>query len=73
MRGLYQVATMNEGQVVALTTALAEKKERLEAATSAGISTVILKRQIAQIESDLVTAKRRAAEEFHAVPGRTYA
>jgi predicted nucleic acid-binding Zn-ribbon protein len=70
MRGPYHVATKTEGQVVALTAALAEKKERLDAATSAGINTTPLKRQIAQIESDLATARRRSFTPCRA--GRTH-
>jgi hypothetical protein len=65
-----EVATKTEGLVVALTAALADKKERLDGATLAGVNTAPLKRQIAQFEIDLATAKRRAAEEFHAVPSR---
>ncbi|TAM06377.1 MAG: hypothetical protein EPN70_05905 [Paraburkholderia sp.] len=67
------MATNTEGKVVALTAALAEKNERLAEATSAGVNTAPLKRQIAQIEIDLANAKRMAVQEFHAVPGRTYA
>ncbi len=59
MRGLY-VATKTEGQVVALTAALADKRERLDAATSAGINAAPLKRQIAQIVVDLAIGKAAA-------------
>ncbi|MFP3604693.1 hypothetical protein [Paraburkholderia sp. SIMBA_053] len=54
-------------------TALADKRERLDAATSAGINTAPLKRQIAQIESDLAAAKKRVIEAFHRVPTNPYA
>lgn len=63
------MATQNEGLVVALTAALADKKDRLDAATSAGINMAPLKRQIAMIEADLAMAKRQAAVELHALPG----
>lgn len=62
------MATVAEGLVEALTGALAEKKARIETATSAGCDTSGLKRQVAQIESDLAAAKRRVIEEFHQVP-----
>lgn len=65
--------TQTEGLAVALTAALIEKKERLDAATLAGVNTAPLKRQIAQIESDLATAKKRVIEEFHAIPTNPYA
>jgi hypothetical protein len=67
------MARVAEGTVEALTGALAEKKARIETATSAGINTSILKHQVAQIESDLAAAKRRVIEEFHAVPSNPYA
>ncbi|CAE6694411.1 hypothetical protein R69619_00407 [Paraburkholderia nemoris] len=63
------MATMAEANVVALTAALAEKNARVETARSAGRDTSGLKRQVAQIESELATAKRRASEELHALPG----
>jgi len=62
------MATKTEGLVVALTAALVDEKARLDTATSAGINTSRLKRKIAQIESDRVTAKQRQMDEFHAVP-----
>ncbi|WP_211606141.1 hypothetical protein [Paraburkholderia nemoris] len=58
---------------MALTAELAAKKEHLETATSAGVNTAPLKRQIAQIDSDLAVAKRQQMEEFHAVPSNPYA
>ncbi|REG61535.1 hypothetical protein B0G80_4388 [Paraburkholderia sp. BL6669N2] len=66
------MATACEGLVVGLTAELADKQARLEAATQAGINTAPLKRQIAQIESDLTVAKKRVIEAFHAVPSNPY-
>lgn len=63
------MATVAEGLVEALTVALAEKKARIETATLAGIDTSGMKRQVAQIESDLASATRRVAAELYALPG----
>lgn len=63
------MATVAEANVVALTAALVERNGRLEEVRSAGGNTAILKRQIAQLESDLATAQRRAVEELHSLPG----
>ncbi|WP_433704424.1 hypothetical protein [Paraburkholderia sacchari] len=67
------MATATEGLVVALTGELANVKGRIEAATSAGISTAGLKLQLERVESELADAKKRAIEEFHAIPSNPYA
>jgi len=67
------MATKTEGLVVSLTAALADENARLVTATSAGVNTAPLKRKVAQIESDLATAKRRAMEEFNSVPSNPVA
>ena len=66
------MATATEGLVVALTGELANVKDRIEAATSAGINTAILKRLLVRVESDLAAAKKRVIEEFHRVPANPY-
>jgi hypothetical protein len=64
------MATVAEGLVEALSGELANVKARVEAATSAGINTAILKRKLVRIESELAAATKRATEEFHAGPSR---
>lgn len=64
------MATVAEGLVEALSGELANGKARVEAATSVGINTAILKRKLVRIESELAAATKRATEEFHAVPSR---
>ena len=67
------MTTVAEGLVAALTGELADVKARIEAASSAGINTAILKRRLVRVESDLVAAKKRGIEEFHAIPSDPYA
>jgi hypothetical protein len=55
----------SEGLVEALT----GEREDVEAATSAGNGTALLKRRLVRVTADLAAAKARVATELHAVPG----
>ena len=62
-----------EGQEMArsegLVEALTGEREDVEAATSAGNGTALLKRRLVRVKADLAAAKARVATELHAVPG----
>ncbi|SEI80678.1 hypothetical protein [Paraburkholderia diazotrophica] len=57
-----------EAQVAYLVEEIEKFKARLEAASSQGTQTHLVKRKLAQLEAELVIARRRAAEELSALP-----